>query len=143
MDAGGGGRRARKAGTASGPCCPSINGLVVADEKQSSPTVKWWVKDRRFSPSHFWGIGGLLGLSFPGSASSAAHVATRQPMSHGVTRRRESPEKEAARKEKEKGQIVEYEALVQDVLTHVFPPSKPSMLKLSATQMTFPRKPSI
>jgi hypothetical protein len=64
-------------------------------------------------------------------------------MSHGVTRRRESPEKEAARKEKEKGQIVEYEALVQDVLTHVFPPSKPSTLKLSATQMTFPRKPSI
>jgi hypothetical protein len=64
-------------------------------------------------------------------------------MSHGVTRRRESPEKEAARKEKEKGQIVEYRALVQDVLTHVFPPSKPSTLKLSATQMTFPRKPSI
>src|SRR5271163_3586969 len=44
-------------------------------------------------------------------------------MSHGVTRRRESPEKEAARKEKEKGQIVEYRALAQDVLTRV-PPSQ-------------------
>jgi hypothetical protein len=44
-------------------------------------------------------------------------------MSHGVTRLRESPEKEAARKEKEKAQIVEYRALVQDVLTHV-PPSQ-------------------
>ena len=40
-------------------------------------------------------------------------------MSHGVKRQRESPEKEAARLEKEKAQINDYRALTEDVLTRV------------------------
>jgi|SRR5579859_319321 len=40
-------------------------------------------------------------------------------MSHGVSRQKESPEKEAARLEKEKSQVAEYCALVEDVMTRV------------------------
>jgi len=43
----------------------------------------------------------------------------RHRMSHGVKRQRESPEKEAARLEKEKAQINDYRALTEDVLTRV------------------------
>ena len=43
----------------------------------------------------------------------------RRRMSHGVKRQRESPEKEAARLEKEKAQINDYRALTEDVLTRV------------------------
>lgn len=42
-------------------------------------------------------------------------------MSHGIKRQRESPEKEAARLEKEKSQISDYRALVEDVMLRVYP----------------------
>jgi hypothetical protein len=42
-------------------------------------------------------------------------------MSHGIKRQRESPEKEAARVEKEKSQISEYRALVEDIMLRVHP----------------------
>jgi len=42
-------------------------------------------------------------------------------MSHSVKRQRESPEKEAARLEKERTQISEYRALTEDVLARVIP----------------------
>jgi len=42
-------------------------------------------------------------------------------MSHGVKRQRESPEKEAARKEKEKSLVNEYKSLVQQIMTRVPP----------------------
>ena len=42
-------------------------------------------------------------------------------MSHGLKRQRESPEKEAARLEREKAQISDYRALTEDVLTRVCP----------------------
>jgi geranylgeranyl transferase type-2 subunit alpha len=41
-------------------------------------------------------------------------------MSHGIKRQRESPEKEAARLEKERSQISEYRALVEDVMLRVY-----------------------
>lgn len=41
-------------------------------------------------------------------------------MSHGIKRQRESPEKEAARREKEKNQISEYRSLTEDVMTRVY-----------------------
>lgn len=44
-------------------------------------------------------------------------------MSHGIKRQRESPEKEAARIEKEKTLVNEYRTLVEDVMTRVFPPN--------------------
>lgn len=40
-------------------------------------------------------------------------------MSHGIQRKRETPEKEAARKEKEKAQVQEYRALTEDVMNKV------------------------
>jgi hypothetical protein len=40
-------------------------------------------------------------------------------MSHAVKRKRESPEKEAARKEKEKGEISEYRKLTENVMARV------------------------
>jgi ribosomal protein S25 len=40
-------------------------------------------------------------------------------MSHGVKRQRESPEKEAARLEKEQVQVSEYRTLTEDVMTRV------------------------
>ena len=40
-------------------------------------------------------------------------------MSHGIKRQRESPEKEAARREKERTQITEYRTLTEDVMTRV------------------------
>jgi hypothetical protein len=42
-------------------------------------------------------------------------------MSHGIKRQRESPEKEAARREREKNQIAEYRSLTEDVMTRVYP----------------------
>lgn len=50
-------------------------------------------------------------------------VSTRDKttMSHGVKRQRESPEKEQARKEKEKTLVHEYKSLVQDIMTRVPP----------------------
>jgi hypothetical protein len=45
-------------------------------------------------------------------------------MSHGVKRQRESPEKEAARKEKEKSLVNEYKSLVQQIMTRVPPKTK-------------------
>jgi hypothetical protein len=42
-------------------------------------------------------------------------------MSHSVKRQRESPEKEAARLEKGKAQIIDYRALTEDVLARVIP----------------------
>jgi len=40
-------------------------------------------------------------------------------MSHAVKRQRESPEKEAARKEKERTLLNEYRTLVEDVMKRV------------------------
>jgi len=42
-------------------------------------------------------------------------------MSHGVKRQKESPEREAARKEKEQAQIEEYRGLTEDVMNRVIP----------------------
>jgi len=43
-------------------------------------------------------------------------------MSHGITRKKESPEKELARKEKESAQIKEYRQLTEDVMKRVLSP---------------------
>lgn len=40
-------------------------------------------------------------------------------MSHGIKRQKESPEKEAARKERERAQVDEYRALSEDVMNRV------------------------
>jgi len=40
-------------------------------------------------------------------------------MSHGVKRAKQTAEKEAARKDKERAQIQEYRALTEDVMTRV------------------------
>ena len=42
-------------------------------------------------------------------------------MSHGVTRKRESPEKEAARREKERSEVNEYRKLTEEVMSRVLP----------------------
>jgi hypothetical protein len=42
-------------------------------------------------------------------------------MSHGIKRQKESPEKEAARREKEQAQVEEYLKLTEDVMTRVLP----------------------
>ena len=43
----------------------------------------------------------------------------RCTMSHGVQRQRLSPEKEAARREKESAQIIDYRKLTEDVMNRV------------------------
>jgi len=45
-------------------------------------------------------------------------------MSHGIKRARESQEKEAARKEKERAQVQEYRALTDDVMNKVCHPNR-------------------
>jgi hypothetical protein len=51
-------------------------------------------------------------------------------MSHGIKRQRESPEKEAARRDKERSQIQEYRSLTEDVMTRVSSPSYKSLIVL-------------
>jgi hypothetical protein len=47
------------------------------------------------------------------------HDNDNDGMSHAVKRQRESPEKEAARKEKERTLLNEYRTLVEDVMKRV------------------------
>lgn len=49
-------------------------------------------------------------------------------MSHGVKRQRESPEKEAAILEKERVQVNEYRALLDDVMTRVLHRSRQQLI---------------
>ena len=57
-------------------------------------------------------------------------------MSHGVKRQRESVEKEAARREKEKSQINEYRSLTEDVMKRVTGSIFRQLIVFSEARMT-------